>query len=225
MIIEDFKPYVNKYGMVPYTNPPGITCQNDTLFTTYYLMAVLDHVGAIDEEEKVRLRRAFFTYQDIDGHTVRFPGSTEVESNDNIIGIGLAAIYIDCSLLADCLLNFANRNFWFFPGHDAWYKRWLGRYPGTKAHLELCAGRRVGILSSIFWALTVYIAANRKYEPDNYSLTYCLCEAVRLKWKKAPWLMRKMVGYWEKKRPQISMKQNLINYGWADSPHVKYMDR
>ena len=223
MIPSNFLPYVNAYGMVPYTNPPGQSCQNDTLFTVYYMMAVIDQFGAIDAEERSRLIDAFNAYQLVSGVTVRFPGSTEVESNDNIIGIGLASLYLKYSPLAGGLLDFANRNSWYFPGDDKWYKRWLGRYPGTKAHLELCAGRRVGFFSSIFWALTVYIAANRDYEADNYSLTECLCEAIRL--RPAPWLMRKAAEYWDRKKPKITMRQNLINYGWAQSPHVESMKR
>jgi len=222
----DFDPYRNQNGLVPYTNPPGGTTQNDICFTAYYLAAVLDNQD-LPEEEKQRLKTAVEKHIDPDGRTRRKPGDNELESNDNLCGWGFLSLHLDRSWAKRILSYFRSNGWYWGDSHDQ--RSWLGRHRALEAHFQVVAGEKPDFFTQAFWVLaTLYSCTRPKSDQDNFSLSFLMVrtvqDAVKMKFA-PPGLMIGASLVWNLvwKLREMTLKQNLSNYGWANSPHVKWL--
>jgi len=231
-VLEEFKPYKNEYGMYPFsTNPPEVT-QNDPLFTAYAMMSIVDACGELPMGFAGELILSYDMYINSTGLTLRSPKSTELDSDDNLTGWGVAAHYLD-SAYAKSILNYARKNAWIWPSADkskTLFQRWLGRFRQTEAHLMLPAGERPGLDLQFFWCLAVLSSAlSWRTNADAYSLGYCLVRVALEddhRVNKTPYLMILFCGIWAlcQAIKKMNMSKNLSkNYGWANSPHAKYI--
>lgn len=233
-LLDDFKPYINQNGMVPFTNPPGGTTQNCTLFTAYYLCAINDNMVSDDlvdhdlTAEIMRLVDAYSKHIDATGMPRRKPGDDELESNDNLIGIGYASYTLSPSF-ARLILAYFRSTGWYWGGLDS-PKAYLGRHRAVEAHLQL-AGQieKPDFFTQIPWLISVLISCFKsKNDQDNFSLSYLMTRLVSDAYRDGcdvPFLMLFGALTWKMvwKFRGMTMKQNLINYGWAGSPHVRWL--
>lgn len=222
-VLTDFLPYVNQYGMVPYSSEtiPTVT-QNDTLFTCYYMMALENSLGGIPILEAQRLTKAYDAHILEDGLTLRTPHSHELESHDNLTAWGLVSLYLYKDY-AKRILAFARRNAWIWPGDDHIGRAFLGRHRVLEPHLMLCAGETPDFLMQAVWCGTVLTSLTAK--GDGYSLCAVLVRAVE-KVPTAPLSMRIVAGIWvaTQKARKLTLGENLAKYyGWEKSPHAKYL--
>lgn len=224
-VLEDFKPFINENGMVPYGTPPPTVSQNDTLFTAYYMMALENALGSVPEHERLRLIDAYDKHIQADGLTVRTPVSTELESHDNLTGWGVAAVILKKPEYAQKILSFARYHGWIWPetGTDEG-RRYLGRHRVVEPHLQLAAGEIPDFLMQAVWCFVVLTSLNGK--GDSYSLPHCLVYVAE-KCEQTPKWMKLVGAFWKMWQTQVrflSFGENLAKfYGWGGSPHVRYL--
>lgn len=226
--VEDaFKPFINKWGMLPFSNSPPSISDNDVLFTAYAIMAIEDACG-IDtfiEWTGSNLKKSYEAYLRSDGATLRTPDRTDLDSNDNLIGWGVAAYFLKRPVFAESILSYARHNAWIWPGDEPITNRWLGRHRATEAHLQLAAGETPDFVTQVFWCIAVVVSYFSKNDADAFSLSYCMVRLARAA-SKTP-VMMNLVGWgWIQiqKARGMTMKKNLEEvYGWPGSPHAKYI--
>lgn len=228
-IIDDFKSSINPHGLI---TPRGGVTQNDILFSAYYLCCLMRELGHIPTDELARLTLCIDKYIRLTppkiGLTCRFPGSNEIESNDNLIGWAYTAIIVD-KKYAEAILRYARKTGWQWEGEASWegkypdsLARWNGRHKNTEAFLTLAAGETPDLFLQIAWALLALIHCFfvSKMNQDAFSLNFLMCDGVKR--VDAPPIMRIAAGLWFVVWGfrGHTMNHNLINYGWGDTPYV-----
>jgi len=118
-VINDFKPYVDKYGLSQIRTENGIGCttQNGTLFTVQYLICLLNKfdnkpdssIKFWDEclrwDECFRIYKVLLSCQSDEGLTIRYPYDTEFDSMDNVSAILVFSYLFDSSGIASKIRN------------------------------------------------------------------------------------------------------------------------
>lgn len=223
LVLERFRPYINQNGMIPY---PQTVSQNDTVFTAYAIMAIIDELGHLPFLWKKNLSEAYAKHLRADGATLRTPTSTELDSNDNLTGWAIASFYLDKPEFAQKILAYARANGWVWPGEEPMLKRYLGRHRAVEAHLMLAAGEKPDFIVQFFWGIAVVLSMFSKTEDaDAYSLSYCLVRLVHDK-PEAPVPMVILGWVWKAVMAvrHRSMSENLGRfYGWGGSPHAEFI--
>lgn len=84
-MFEEFKLYRDQYGLNQLSTKNGVgeTTQNGTLFTTQYLICLLENNDNHSQEEIKRVKEVFDTCEPYPGLSSRSPDSREVDSMDN----------------------------------------------------------------------------------------------------------------------------------------------
>lgn len=222
-VLKEFAPFVNQYGMVPYsTGPIPTVTQNDTLFTCYYMMALENSLGGIPVLEAQRLSKAYDAHILEDGLTLRTPSSHELESHDNLTAWGLVSMYLYKDYAAR-ILSYARKNAWIWPGDDHIGRAYLGRHKVLEPHLMVCAGESPDFLLQAVWCGVILTSLTAK--GDGYSLCALLVKAVE-KGYRVPLSMRIAASIWvaTQKARKLTLGENLAQYyGWEGSPHAKYL--
>lgn len=85
-IYEDFKKYRDKFGLnsINSNDRPDCVTQNGALFTMEYLLCLILNKAPEVNDEIDRLQEVFQSLEPRPGLSVRFPGSYEFDSMDNI---------------------------------------------------------------------------------------------------------------------------------------------
>lgn len=227
----DFSPYVNANGMMPFCGTPPCISDNDTLFTAYAYMAIVDLFGGNDKvplEFKAKLIEAYDKHLNEDGSTKRTPNATGLDSNDNLTGWAIMSFYLDQDWAAR-ILRFARTHGWLWPSSEGEpvEQRWLGRHRAVEAHLMLGTQNEVpDYLLQFFWAIAVVMGAfGKKTDADAFSLGYCLVR-LAIECPRTPRPMLAVAAFWKfiQRLRGRTMSQNLAEvYGWAGSPHSRYI--
>jgi hypothetical protein len=229
LILNDFRSLINEYGAV---TPTGHASQNDILFTAIYVIALVENLGEVPAEEAHRLRSSITEFLGADGHTKRTPVSNELESVDNLLAWGLLAAVLRPEWAAG-ILNFARLNGWTWPSANPKHSqltRWLGRFRGAEAHLQLAAGEDPDLITQFWWiASGIYSLFQPKHNQDNYNLSYVMAWTVKYlqkRGKPVPVAMKLGAAIrtivWEQIRG-VSLGANLKNYGWRGTAYNRWI--
>jgi hypothetical protein len=227
-IVEDFIPLRNECGAVTDT---GKVSQNDVLFSAIYVLALVQNLDEIPEDELDRLRLALERYIRPDGFTRRTPVSDELESNDNEVGWGLLSAVLRPAWAAN-LLAALRHNGWLLPptGTATEGQRFSGRFLSTRAHLEIAAQERPDWIEQFFWCLAVVVSMFKSAgDQDNFTESYIMIWTPLYLSKTGVAVPASMVitaylwklVWWLR---GLTMRQNLVNYGWrVDSPFIRWI--
>lgn len=229
LVLKDFRSLINEHGAV---TPTGKASQNDILFTAIYVIALIQNLGDVPEEEGSRLRSAIEKFLGDDGHTKRTPVSNELESVDNLLAWGLLSAVLAPEWAAR-ILRFARHNGWTWPSASSKHSeltRWLGRFRGAEAHLQLAAGESPDLITQFWWiASGIYSLFQSKHNQDNYNLSYIMAFTVKYLQKRGkPVPVAMQLGaavrtiVWENIRG-ISLGANLKAYGWRGTAYNRWI--
>lgn len=228
-ILQEFAPFKNRFGAYPWSpNPPNVS-DNDVLYTAFAVMAVSD--GGTPTEAMAfenELSLSMSAYLTNDCATKRTPENGSLDSGDNLIGWGVIAQKCEPSF-ADGILRFARKTGWIWPSDegDGVSKRWLGRHRAVQAHLMLASKyEQPDFVDQFFWAVAVISSLfAKKTDGDAFNLSYCLVR-VALDEETTPIGIRIIGLVWRLGQSMrgMTMRKNLEEvYGWAGSPHAKYI--
>lgn len=176
-LVDEFKNNVTVFGTVTDT---GNVSDNDPLWTSVYLQMLIEDVSknpdtsGVFVSEMVRLSEVLQKYIDENGRTKRRPDSDVLDSPDNLV----AWVFLSCNLhreWATRILTFVRRNGGMWPGPESEMKRWLGRFKGITAALQLVAGEQLQY-DEQFWLSTAILVSAFQTEntQDNFIQGYLL---------------------------------------------------
>lgn len=83
--LPQFQPYTDQFGMMT-INSSGDTTDNGNLFTAHYALGLVLN-NLVTPEEKARINQVYANNFIQPGLSVRYPGSTDFESQDDMFGI------------------------------------------------------------------------------------------------------------------------------------------
>lgn len=177
-IIDDFKPYVDRYGLSCLdkgSDGYGVTSQNGALFTMQYLFCLRDKDPENFQSEVDRVKKVFDKLEKEPGLSRRFFHSTEVDSMDNQAALLTFSALFDNGRYANDCLSYGERTICeeYEPAHKKYFylarflhgavkycwnvekpkvfnlRGWWGRSPGFLGMLKMTSNKPVSIFENI----------------------------------------------------------------------------
>lgn len=137
----------------------------------------------------------------------RYPDSIENTTLDDYLVLGTNRIN------AKNILDSGRENFGFISvdGKKSW-AQWLYRFQGMWQHLRISALEKPGLLGQFFWALSIYLAANKPFSnQDNWILSHLMI-LTKERRKYSTWLTDKAVQYWNNKKGIVQTSSIVSDY-------------
>lgn len=198
----------NKFGAV--TDTGGVS-DNDVLWSAIYVyMLSLKNELAYDSH---RLDLVFEKYLD-QGLTKRNPDSSGCDAPDNLIGWCVMGQCVSQNFAID-ILKYIRCSGGVWPGPEPETKRWLGRFKGITATLQLVAGEKLQY-DEIFWlCLSIVASALSKDNMQDNVIEGTLLKFVLGQQKNlSPWV-KSCLAMWDSVMAKrgLTLKSVLLTYG------------
>lgn len=215
-IIESFKPYKDKFGLIsPDGNPSG----NGLVYTAAYLQTLKDH-NEIPLGELMSAYDVVMSCYERTGLLKRNPEHRDQEGPDDYIAIGLLSVLVGGvgGVIAKSVLAYGRANIQHIgpikfryvynnecPGTfmtrdmGTNWSAWMGRFPALICHLEFAAGEQPNLFNRLAWIAAVMKACTASAKnQDSWTQTKMMCDVAR---GQGP-VIDKVIKYFEYKLSQ-----------------------
>lgn len=226
-ILDDYKPYIDKYGLVQ--DKPGNTSGNGIRYTAEAMYAVLisrnwesqSGVFVHDAFQSILYCSSFGLRTETRFYLKRHPDGEPTTIDDYTAAIFASwAIGETVGLTRHFLAAGPKQNYIYAPDFDP--KFFLGRFPQLFCIANWVAKRKPSKFQELFWMISVFQGAIHKGQ-DEKVLSWMLVEIGRGR----RWIFKPLIWFWRKKLKKhypYGIGQVLSDYyGNPDHPNAKYL--
>lgn len=222
-ILEDYKPYIDKYGLVQ--DKPGNTSGNGIRYSSEALYAFYKHrvpyfeidklenaIIACESTEEIWLER-WFLKRHPSGEPTTVDDYTAALFADHLSGLGTSHTF----------LSVRSEQGYMYAPDDSDFRFFLGRFPQLFCIANWVAGRKPSKFQELFWMISVFQGAIHKGQ-DEKVLSWMLVEIGQGR----RWIFKPLIWFWRKQLKRHygpnGIGQVLSDYyGNPDHPNAKYL--
>lgn len=230
-ILEDYKPYIDKYGLVQ--DKPGNTSGNGIRYTAEAMYALLTHEDW-NEEIAATISRLCFAIRDCKNSllfenlgTGRFYLKRHPDGEPTTVDDYTAAIFFDFligdDVISKCFLDAGPKQNYMYAPDEGDFRFFMGRFLQLYCIANWVAGRKPSLAQEFAWFSSVLMGAFQDGQ-DEKVLSWMLVEIG----KGRRWIFKPLIWFWRKQLRKHygpnGIGQVLSDYyGNPDHPNAKYL--
>lgn len=210
-------------------NTSSSISQNEALNGFLEILSYEDS-GLGSVKDKLTLNNNYLLLITPDGSSIRAPGSSDLESTDNLVGFGVMGAFLSKYLLKR-IYDYGRGHFWIWPSRNIVkeniFRRWLGRQQQVVAHIKYALNIEPMMIQELWWSAAMYLSTKADInDQDAFVLSYLLYR-VELRSTKRSWISRLASNYWRKSQEKRN-PEGIHRYikGWHPShPALNYIKK